>query len=322
MAEFVLGHPLRHLARRHRWLRSALWRLDYALIWSLIHLFQLLPVDRASRLGASFGGLIGPLLRHKTRLFHDNLRVALPSLDDREREAVVREAWRRAGRIFAEYPQIPRMHADPSRIEIVDAGFNPARDGQCIFVMGHLGSWEAPPLLLMARLGLPFAALYAPPTNPLLERMLVDSRAALGCQLLSREQSVRAMTRALREGRTLGMVVDRRVDGGVPLRFFGHDKPSTLLPAKLALRTGLPLVPLRAERIRDARFRVTLHSPLAAGDASAPEDEQAQDMMQQIHDLMESWIRDNPPDWFCSKRIWPKVTLDRAAGGASSTHCA
>jgi KDO2-lipid IV(A) lauroyltransferase len=319
MAEFILGHPLRHVARRHTWLRQLLWRIDFGLVWLLIRFFHALPVDSASRLGARFGGWIGPLLRHKTRLFHDNLRIALPELTQAQRDAIVREAWRRGGRILAEYPQIPRMHRGPSRIEIVDAGFDPLRDGQCIFVMGHLGSWEAPPLLLMAQLGRPFAALYAPPSNPLLERMLVDSRAALGCQLLSREHSVRGMTRVLREGRSLGVVVDRRVDGGTPIRFFGHDKPSTLLPAKLALRSGLPLVPLRARRIRDAHFRVTLCKPVRPRDTGAAQDEQARDMMQQVHDLLERWIREDPADWFCSKRLWPKATLSTGSSSPPST---
>lgn len=322
MSEFILGHGLRHVARRHGWLRRALWRLDYALLWTLIRLFQLLPPDAASRLGARLGRLVGPLLRHKTRLFRDNLRIALPTLDEAQRAAIVREAWAQGGRILAEYPQIPRMHRDPGRIEIVDAGFDPARDGQCIFVMGHLGSWEAPPLLMMARLGLPFAALYAPPSNPHLERMLVDSRAALGCALVSREHSVRAMTRVLREGRSLGVVVDRRVDGGTPLRFFGHDKPSTLLPAKLALRSDLPLVPLRAQRIRDAHFRVTLHAPVRPAQRQGTPEAQARDMMQQVHGYLEAWIREEPAAWFCSKRLWPRDTLAAVQRGATFTHSA
>ena len=262
------------------------------------------------------------MLFRSTALFRDNLSIALPELTEPQRAALIREAWARGGRILAEYPQIPRMHRDPSRIDIVDAGFDPARDGQCIFVMGHLGSWEAPPLLMMARLGLPFAALYAPPGNPYLERMLVDSRAALGCRLVSRDQGVRAMTRVLREGRTLGVVVDRRVDGGAPLRFFGHDKPSTLLPARLALRSGLPLVPLRAQRIRDARFRVTLHTPVQPQDSSTDPEAQARNMMQQVHALLETWIREDPADWFCSKRLWPRDTLGAGQRGAPSTQSA
>ena len=34
--------------------------------------------------------------------------------------------------------------------------------------------------------------------------------------------------------------------------------------------------------------------------------DQATDMIRQVHQLFESWIRQNPEEWFCSKRLWPK----------------
>jgi len=38
--------------------------------------------------------------------------------------------------------------------------------------------------------------------------------------------------------------------------------------------------------------------------------DQAIDMIQQLHQLFESWIRQRPEDWFCSKRLWPKARPD------------
>ena len=35
------------------------------------------------------------------------------------------------------------------------------------------------------------------------------------------------------------MVMDRRVDDGKPVNFFGKDKPSTILPARLAIKFDL-----------------------------------------------------------------------------------
>jgi KDO2-lipid IV(A) lauroyltransferase len=102
------------------------------------------------------------------------------------------------------------------------------------------------------------------------------------------------------------MVVDRRVDEGTALQFFGQPKYSTLLPAKLALKQGCALVPAQVQRLQDAHYRVTFHAPLQAADATADEREQALDMMQQLHSLFEDWIRDEPADWLCTKRIWPR----------------
>jgi KDO2-lipid IV(A) lauroyltransferase len=103
------------------------------------------------------------------------------------------------------------------------------------------------------------------------------------------------------------MVMDRRVEeGGKAVRFFGRDKPATLLPAKLALKFNCDLVPVQVERLQDARFKVTFHPPIRPTQATAGEDEQALDMTQQIHEHFERWIQANPGEWFCSKRVWPR----------------
>ena len=124
--------------------------------------------------------------------------------------------------------------------------------------------------------------------------------------------------RALKNGRTVGMVMDRRVDDGHPIRFFGREKLSTLVPARLALKFDCELIPAQVERLGDARYRVTFHKPVKPANPQAGETAQAVDMIQQIHLLFEAWIRRNPEDWFCSKRLWPrtgKIEQSEEAGG-------
>jgi KDO2-lipid IV(A) lauroyltransferase len=170
----------------------------------------------------------------------------------------------------------------------------------------------------MAKMGIPNASLYSPPTNPYLDRMLLDSRRALNCELLPRENGARLLMRALKQGRTAAMVMDRRVDDGQPIRFFGHDKLSTILPARLALKFHCDLVPVQVERLRDARYRVTFHPPVRPADTSVDETAQAIDMVQQVHDQFESWIRQTPEDWFCSKRLWPRGSINQSKEAGSN----
>jgi KDO2-lipid IV(A) lauroyltransferase len=117
--------------------------------------------------------------------------------------------------------------------------------------------------------------------------------------------------RALKQGRTAAMVMDRRVDEGTPIRFFGRDKLSTLLPAKLSFKFQCDLVPVQVERTGDARYRVTFHPPVQASDATANEDKRAHDVIQQVHNLFEDWIRADPEGWFCSKRLWAKGKISQ-----------
>jgi Kdo2-lipid IVA lauroyltransferase/acyltransferase len=113
--------------------------------------------------------------------------------------------------------------------------------------------------------------------------------------------------------------MDRRVDDGKPIQFFGRDKPSTILPAKLALKFKCDLVPVQVERLQDAHFRVTFHSPVRPRDTSVSETAQAIDMIQQVHHQFENWIREQPEDWFCSKRLWPKGNIQHTEETGSGT---
>jgi KDO2-lipid IV(A) lauroyltransferase len=76
------------------------------------------------------------------------------------------------------------------------------------------------------------------------------------------------------------------------------------MPARLAQKFHCDLVPVQVERLQDARYRVTFHPPVRPTDTSVDETAQAINMIQQVHRQFEDWIRQQPQDWFCSKRLW------------------
>ena len=306
MSEFIIGNPLRNVARKFRPLRLLLWRLDFALVWLVMKIGELLPVDTASRFGNRAGRLLGPTMKRKTATFRENMAIAFPELSGADLDRLVVLAWGNAGRIVTEYPHLGTILNDPGRLTIdirepIETYKNPGRP--CVIVAAHQSNWEVV-CSALAKMGIPNASLYSPPTNPYLDRLLLDSRRALNCELLPRDNAARLLMRAMKQGRTAGMVIDRRVDEGTPIEFFGHDKQSTVLPARLALKFHCDLVPVQVERVQDARYRVTFHPPVRPTDTSVDETAQAIDMIQQVHHQFEDWIRQQPQDWFCSKRLW------------------
>ena len=309
MAEFIVGNSLRKLAREHLFLQKVLWRLDFVVIWLVTRMARWLPIDTASRFGNTVGRWVGPRLKKKTAIFKTNMAIAFPELNPKQLDQRVVNAWGQAGRVMGEYPHLATILSEEGRLlidirEEINTYQNP--DQPCVIVTAHQSNWEVV-CSAMAKLGIPNASLYSPPTNPLLDQMLLKSRRALNCELLPAENSARGLMRALKEGRTAAMVMDRRVDDGKPVKFFGHDKLSTIVPARLALKFQCDLVPVQVERLADAHYRVTFHTPVRPTDSSADENTQAIDMIQQVHDQFENWIRQQPEDWFCSKRLWSKT---------------
>jgi KDO2-lipid IV(A) lauroyltransferase len=289
--------------------------VDFALLWGPFTLFRLLPVDWTSALGARVGAVIGPLMRRKTAILEENFRIVFPEKSPDEIRRLVKACWSRAWQVLSEYPHLDHIVNDRGgkRVEVIvrdpDLTFRD-RNRPAVVVGAHLSNWELAAAAL-GRLGIVNSALYTPPTNPWFDRMLLESRAALKSELLPRDNCARPLLERLTAGRTVGMLVDRRVDGGKPIPFFGRDKPTTIMPAKLALKFDCDLIPVQVERTEGAHFRITFHPPVRPANPGDCKIDQAIDMISQVHQLFESWVRQHPEDWLCSKRLWPKVRPDK-----------
>jgi KDO2-lipid IV(A) lauroyltransferase len=51
---------------------------------------------------------------------------------------------------------------------------------------------------------------------------------------------------------------------------------------------------------------VTFHSPVRADDTTLETPAQTMQMTRKINALFESWIRERPQEWMCTKRRWSK----------------
>lgn len=288
-------------------LRAAVQWLEASLLGLVWALLGLLSPERASSLGAAFARRIGPRLR-KHRHVLANLRVALPDLAEREREVLAREVWGAFGAVFGEFPHLQRIHGEPERLEIVTQGEisvlgDPHRPA--VFVTAHIGNWELT-TLAAHRYGVPHSVIYAPDSNPYVDRLIRRLRRPLPCQLVAKQGGLRALLRALAEGRSLGFLIDTRQDDGEPVPFFGVPALTSTVPARLALRAGIQLVPARCERVAPARFRISFGPPIEADPSLADAREQARDMTRRVNECFEAWIRERPEQWVCTKRRWPK----------------
>jgi KDO2-lipid IV(A) lauroyltransferase len=146
--------------------------------------------------------------------------------------------------------------------------------------------------------------------------MLYRHRQALGCRLVPRGDALRTIMRELDAGRSIGLLVDQRVDSGEPVPFFGIEKLTTVVPARLALRFDCDLIPVRVERLPAAHFRVTAYEPVTCKDRTLSQHGRALEMTRQINALFEDWIRELPEQWFCSNRRWAKTATPPLQGYA------
>lgn len=306
MAQVHVGRLLQKVMAGAPLLRYAPWSLEAAVLALLWSVSARLTPERASQAGQKLLRTLGPRLR-KSYHARRNLSLAFPDQTPAQIEALVQSMWGNFGAVLAEYPHLKAIVEQRLEIHLGETvQFLRQQRKPAVFVTAHLANWELAAAAVV-KAGFPLTAVYAPFPNPLLNRLLQRRRQALGCDFVPKQDSIRQLVRQLTQGKSVGFLVDQRVDSGEPVPFFGREAYTASSPARLALRFRCELIPVRVERLADARFRATFYEPIRPVDGAANEPDKALQMTRQLNDLFEVWIREQPGQWLCTKRRWPKT---------------
>ncbi len=292
------------LGRASIWLEAQLFRF---LFW----LLGLLALERSSSVAAAVFGAVGPHTA-QARKVRGNLAVAFPQWSQAQIAATTKEVFRELGmavvelvkmrQIWSEREQRLAFCIDPAAQAHFDAG------GASVFVTAHVGAWQLTNLISLQQ-GLTITTVYAAESNPIVHDMMLELREAFGVKLLPTQAGVRPLLRELSAGHSIGLAMDTRLDSGEPIPFFGVDALTNTSAARLALRSGAALIPIRAERLRPGYFRISVMAPIASPCPQAGAAEQAIALTRRVNEHFEEWIKDAPEQWMCLKRRWPKAAM-------------
>jgi KDO2-lipid IV(A) lauroyltransferase len=290
------------------WVRRVMGNpLEAFLVGIFLTLFRRMGVDRASDAGAAIARTIGPLLRvtNRARL---NLRAAFPEMTSAQVDKTVRSMWDNLGRYAAEIACLYAFDvaASDGRIEVVGRKHLEAlRDdgkGGIVF-SAHLGSWDVVALgvgQIIPNTG----NVYRPLNNPIVDRMVQNARAKSGGFVGKGMQGARAMIAGLSQGRHFAMLVDQKMNDGIPVPFFGREAMTAPALARFAIRAGVPIVPCRCERLGGARFRLTFYPPVVPA-SSGKEANDVAETMAEVNEIIEGWITERPEQWLWVHSRWP-----------------
>ncbi|MEE9139208.1 MAG: lipid A biosynthesis lauroyl acyltransferase [Alphaproteobacteria bacterium] len=296
--------------RRRGWRRSLRRRVFYPFealaARSAFAVFRALGVEAASNLGGRIARLAGPRLA-PSRQAARNLRRAFPDKSDAEIDRIVRDMWDNLGRVIGEYPHTRDIDAyGDGRIEVIGAeNIDELRDDgrPGLFFTAHFGNWEITPPIITQR-GLPITIVYRAANNPAVDEVVRKARDCEGVEQVPKGPvGARRAIELLGNGGHLGLLVDQKMNDGIPIPFFGRDAMTAPALAQLALRYHCPVVPVRSERTRGTRFRVTFFPPLEAVDTGDRDADMAA-FMTRVNAMIEGWVRERPEQWFWLHRRW------------------
>jgi len=269
-------------------------------------MFASLPIDGASALGGFIGRTAGPRLGASRRALR-NLQHAMPENSDAENRRILRGMWDNLGRAIAEYPHLAGISdSGVERVEIVngDSLTGLTFDGKpSVLFGGHLANWEICASTVHSLMGTSVLSVYRAANNPWVNRLMRwfhgERRAVPKGSTGGRE-----LVRHLRHGGSIAMLVDQKQNDGIAVPFFGLDAMTAPAIARFGYRFGCPIIPVRVERLKGARFRFTVMAPIEMAETgNAARDVLA--TMTRVNAVLEGWIRARPEQWLWLHSRWP-----------------
>lgn len=291
--------------------QRAIWALEAGAYEVFLRGFGALPLDMASNLGAGILKALGPLTStHKVAL--KNLQIAFPEESEDWREDVARRHWANMGRTFAEYPHLKKLTAykgDRITVKGVEHLDAVTRSGRgAVLISGHFANWEVMAMAIVQS-GLDCAITYRAANNPWFDEQVKRVRRSYGVGTLTPKagmKGARELKEILSQGRAIALMNDQKFNEGIEAPFFGRPAMTAPGPTRLAMRAGVPLIPMSVKRIGDAaRFEVTVHEPFDLPDGK-PTTEAVAAVVARINRFIEDRIKEAPADWFWVHRRFEK----------------
>jgi KDO2-lipid IV(A) lauroyltransferase len=260
-------------------------------------------------LGRFLGALLFAFAVPQRRIIQRNLHFAFPEFTRRRIRRTTRGVFQNYGITLVEVLQMGFFSRDQILRRVTVHGLNPVLDRVSlhqgmIAVSAHLGNWEIGMQVMPCLFGRPLFAVAKKFKSGMIENWLHQTRTRFGSQVLYKKGALAEMTRIIREGGVLTILVDmaRRRDG-VEVKFFGKKATATPAAAMLALRCRCPVVPVFCLREADGAIGIQVGAPI---DMLRTRDLRHDLLVntQRITDVVEDMVRRHPEQWHWLMKRW------------------
>jgi KDO2-lipid IV(A) lauroyltransferase len=282
--------------------------LEYGLFLLFSGLVRLLPRSCALALGRNLGDLGRLTLRRRVRIARENIRQAFPQMSPADVERQVRSVFRHLGISGMEMLRLDRMRESDLQDLFRFHGLEHLRQAYAlgrgvILLSGHIGFWEVGTFFL-PKLGFPADFIAKPMKNPLIDRHLLRAREAAGGRCIDSRNAARRIVRSLAENRGVCVLLDQHTHRrqAVAVDFFGRLAYTTPIIAQLAMKYGVPVVPVFVYRTPENRYEVEIEPVLLLD--NAPTQDAVVSNTALLTSRIEAAVRRNPDQWFWIHRRW------------------
>ena len=282
---------------------------EFITVITLFFIFKIIGLKNASNLVGMLGKFFGPLFRSKS-ITKKNIKIGLGEISKENEKEIINGMWSNIGRTFAEYVFLKDFKFNKinyNHVEITGTKYLDEikkNNQSVIFYSGHFANFELMAMEL-DKFGIKCAAIYRPLNNFFLNPVMEYLRMKYICpnQIPKGRLGMREIIGKIKNGYSIALMVDQRVSEGPREAFFNKPAHTTTIPAQLALKYDLKLVPISLERKEGIKFIMTIHEPYKVK-KTGYEDQDTKNITLKINQILEKMIIKNPKQWIWSHNRW------------------
>ena len=237
------------------------------------------------------------------KLIESNLNIYSKNLTDIKRDEIISGMWKNYGKTFIEYIFLNYFKKNNThmKIEGADKLENVLElKKPVIFVSGHFANYELMSMEIVKK-NINLATIYRPLNNYFLNPFMEYLRRKYVCknQIKKGVSGVREAIEYLKKGYSIALMIDQRVSEGEKINFFGKSALTTTLPAQLALKFDLSIIPVFIERDQNDNFKIKFYqeiSPKSFNNKS--------DLTNKLNKVIEEMIVYKPEGWIWTHNRW------------------
>ena len=266
--------------------------------------FKIIGPKLSSKISGKIFEIIGPFFRSK-KVIYNNIKRALPEIDQNNLKNIENSMWNNYGKIFAEYIFLKdfRYGKLTSNVQIEGQEIlNDIKENnkQVIFISGHLSNFELMAMFI-EKSGINLSAIYRPLNNIFLNGIMENIRKKYICknQIKKGLAGLKKLIKLKKKNYSTALMIDQRVSEGILSPLFNEKALTTTIPAQLVKKFNIPIVPVYIERIDGLKFKITINQPL-----SFPQDTSQQQITDNLNQILEKFILSKPENWIWSHNRW------------------
>ncbi len=280
--------------------------IKYLLQSIFIYLFfilgRILGLSLSRKLSELLFTNFGTLFKSK-EIITNNLKIFNKNLVESEKKELIKKMWKNYGLTFIEYIFLNYFNKNNSHIKIkggeklkriIDLGH------PVIFVSGHFANFELMSMEITKK-GVNLATIYRPLNNYFLNPLMENLRKKYVCknQIKKGLNGVREAIDYLRKNYSIALMIDQRVSEGERINLFNKPALTTTLPAQLAIKYKINIVPVYIERTNKNNFEIEFYDEIKSSNF-----ETKLELSENLNQILEKMIKRNPSQWIWTHNRW------------------